>query len=259
MIAIFIILGYERTEIVSAIGLFGGAAFRLMPSINRIFNSIGNLKFSKQTVDSIFTTFQNEELNNQFNKLERVEFTKTIEVKSLTFKHQHSDKLIFDNNNIQINRGDVIGVIGASGSGKTTLIGILMGLLESKDVLFLVDGKRINPVNQSWQQRIAYVPQEVYLLDDTIKANITFGESHESVNQLRLNNAIASANLSKLIQASEESIDHKVAENGASLSGGQKQRIGIARALYANGKDILILDEATSALDTFSEREIIEI
>lgn len=258
LISAFIILGYDRTEIISAVGLFGGAAFRLMPSINRVFNSTGNLKFAKQTIDSIHTSLQSHNLFCKRNDLSKLEFNKSIQIRNLTYRHEGTDNNIFTDNHIEINKGEVLAIIGPSGSGKTTLIGIIMGLLESKNMLFLVDGNIVDPADSSWQQRIAYVPQEIYLLDDTIEANISFGESLELRNKARFDNAIASAELSQLLEDQTEIHRQSVGENGGALSGGQKQRIGIARALYADGKDILILDEATSALDMSTEQKIIE-
>jgi ABC-type multidrug transport system fused ATPase/permease subunit len=258
LISAFIVLGYDRTEIISVVGLFGGAAFRLMPSINRVFNSTGNLKFAKQTIDSIHTSLQSHNLFCKRIELSKLEFNKSIQIKNLTYRYEGTDNNIFMDNHIEINKGEVVAIMGTSGSGKTTLIGIIMGLLEPKNMLFLVDGNIVDPADSSWQQRIAYVPQEIYLLDDTIEANITFGESLESRNKARFNNAIASAELSQLLADQTDIHRQSVGENGGALSGGQKQRIGIARALYADGKDILILDEATSALDMSTEKKIIE-
>jgi ABC-type bacteriocin/lantibiotic exporter with double-glycine peptidase domain len=191
-------------------------------------------------------------------ELSKLEFNKSIQIKNLTYRYEGTDNNIFMDNHIEINKGEVVAIMGTSGSGKTTLIGIIMGLLEPKNMLFLVDGNIVDPADSSWQQRIAYVPQEIYLLDDTIEANITFGESLESRNKARFNNAIASAELSQLLADQTDIHRQSVGENGGALSGGQKQRIGIARALYADGKDILILDEATSALDMSTEKKIIE-
>jgi ABC-type bacteriocin/lantibiotic exporter with double-glycine peptidase domain len=199
----------------------------------------------------------------QFNKFtikrtihENIEFNNSITLSNLSFRYKDSNNYVFENINLNITIGQSIGIIGESGSGKSTLIDILLGLLTPISGKFFVDNTEINENNISgWQNIVAYVPQTIYLTDDTLRNNIAFGLSEDEIDDNLVMDAIINAQLNDLLTTLPEGIKTKLGERGVRLSGGQRQRIGIARALYRNTK-ILVFDEATSALDTNTENEV---
>ena len=154
-----------------------------------------------------------------------------------------------------INRGQSVAIAGSSGAGKTTLIDVILGLLLLTSGKMMVDGKNISGNLHSWQRKIGYVPQEIYLLDDTVRRNIAFGIEDKDIDEMRIKDAISMAQLEEVIAELPEGFDTVIGERGVRLSGGQRQRIGVSRALY-NNPEILILDEATSAIDNESEAKI---
>ena len=167
----------------------------------------------------------------------------------------YKNQIILNSINLEIKKGTTVGIIGASGSGKSTLVDLINGLLKPSRGKISVDGKNINEIIKPWQLSIGYVGQEIFLIDDTIKANIAFGMSSQEINIERVYKALEAAQLSVFINELELGIETKVGERGVQLSGGQKQRIGIARALYHN-PSVLIFDEATASLDDETERQV---
>jgi len=261
---ILIILIQERsaTELISILGLYAVASFRLLPSMNRILTNLQNLK-------SFFPVIRN--LKKEINKINLAKNTntdlssdhldlklsKSINIKNLSFAYENADKKILDNINLDINRGDKLGIKGATGAGKSTLTNILLGLLKPTNGSIEIDNKNIFQNLKKWRKLIGYVPQDVYLSDDTIKNNICFTNSNEFINDNRFKNTIKNSQLETFISSLKNKEETIIGENGIRLSGGQRQRIGIARALYRM-PEILILDEATSALDINTEDNLIE-
>ena len=182
---------------------------------------------------------------------------KNLHFKGIDFKYDVDQKLALSNLNIEIEAGSKVGIIGKSGSGKSTFIDISLGLLEPDKGEILVDGVNIQQNIIGWQSQIGYVPQDVYLLDDTIKNNIIFSSNEKKTDIQKLNKIITTCNLNELVKNSDKGLETLVGDRGARLSGGQKQRIGIARALYNNPK-VIIFDEATSSLDIENENKIID-
>ena len=166
-------------------------------------------------------------------------------------------KIAINNISMNIKKGSRVGIIGRSGSGKSTLVDIILGLLEPEKGEILVDGVHIKKNKRSWQSHLGYIPQDIYLLDDTIKNNITFGIDEKNINEELLQESIKIAQLEKFVESSKNKLDTAVGNRGIKISGGEKQRIGIARALY-NQPKILIFDEATSALDIDNENKILD-
>jgi len=241
------------------IALFGAAAFRLLPSINRLANNFQILRYASPVVSKIYEEFplKGEENHNQKNVSNFI-FNKEIKIENLSFKYPENNENILENITLEIKSGESIGIVGETGSGKSTLVDIICGLLRCNEGSFLIDGHKIKEENiKAWQQNIGYVPQNVYLLDDTIKENIIFGKKTNDRNINSLSESIKSAQLENLISNLPNGLETIVGERGARLSGGQIQRIGIARALDNNPK-LLIFDESTSALDTKTERELIK-
>lgn len=254
--------GADITYFVPILSVFAIAAFRLLPSFNRITEYLGTILYQKSAITSIYEDLKEiDELNAQKqekNKLEKaIRFQNKIEIKELTFSYPGAEKEVLKDLNLEIRKKSSVAFIGHSGAGKTTLADILMGLLKPAKGDVCVDGVSIFEGLDSWHQIIGYIPQTIYLMDDTIKNNIAFGIEEKEIDPARLKYAVEQAQLSQLIEELEFGLDTKIGEMGVRLSGGQRQRIGIARALYHN-PEILVLDEATSALDNETEKAVMD-
>ncbi len=255
---------YKNNDFIILLTLFAAAAFRLMPALTQSITSINSLRSSKIVVSEIYESMiylenyksQSYETNDHGNTNFKITPFSTINLENINFRYSMDSDYVLRNINLSINKGDCIGIVGTSGSGKTTLINLIMGLLEFDDGKITIDNT--NFVNLSpLQFSISYIPQNIYLLDDTIIRNITFENNENKIDFDRLQNAIESAQLSKFINSQPKNIHSIIGENGVKLSGGQRQRIAIARALYFE-REIIILDEATSSLDNLTEYEIVE-
>jgi ABC-type multidrug transport system fused ATPase/permease subunit len=234
----------------------------MIPSVNRILSSLQIIRSSMPSIDNLyleFTKIENtrNELNINKGNETAFNFENRVEIRNVNYNYLNVDKTTLKNINIIINKGDFIGIIGPSGSGKSTFIDIILGLLNPSSGEIFIDNFNIKTNIRYWQKLIGYVPQNIYLIDDTIKANIAFGLNDEDISDYLLNKCIKSAQLHEFIMSLENGINTIVGERGARLSGGQRQRIGIARALYHN-PEILILDEATSSLDNDTENRIMD-
>ena len=252
LILILISNGVNTSEIVTLLGVFVAAAFRMIPSINRIIAALQNLKYYTSSVEVI-----NEELFNiPLNKKDKpipFEFTKKTTIENLDFSYKK--KKILEGINLVIQKGETIGIIGESGSGKSTLVDLLNGLLKPTKGTIKVDDRNIEEFITSWQLSIGYVGQEIFLIDDTIRANIAFGIEEEKIDHNKINQVLKASQLSKFISELENGVETMVGDRGIQLSGGQRQRIGIARALYHN-PSVLIFDEATASLDDQTEKQV---
>ncbi len=254
--------GADITYFVPILSVFAIAAFRLLPSFNRITEYLGTILYQKSAITSIYEDLKEiDELNAQKrekNKEEKaIQFQNKIEIKDLTFSYPGAEKEVLKDLNLEIRKKSSVAFIGHSGAGKTTLADILMGLLKPAKGDVCIDGVSIFEGLNSWHQIIGYIPQTIYLMDDTIKNNIAFGIEEKEIDPARLKYAVEQAQLSQLIEELEFGLDTKIGEMGVRLSGGQRQRIGIARALYHN-PEILVLDEATSALDNETEKAVMD-
>jgi len=239
--------------------LIGAAAFRIMPSVNKISTKFQLIKYSYPVVDKILSLLKEDEIKGSY-KTEKnstvITFNNNLVINKLLFKYESKNKNIFKDTDISINKGDCVGFVGESGVGKSTLIDLICGLLKPSGGEILSDGVNLQENIKSWQKLIGYVPQSVYLIDDTIRENIIFGNKKDQFNEEKLEETIKSAQLTRLISSLEKGLETEVGERGIRLSGGQIQRIGIARALYHNPK-ILIFDESTSFLDEENEKNIL--
>ena len=246
-------------NLIPSLALFSAAAFRMLPSSNKILLSLQKIKYSKSAIELIY-----EEIKNDYNEklAEKTDLSfnfKKLSLKNLSFKYESANKFLFKDISLDISKGKIYGITGLTGSGKTTLADIIMCLNNKVDgKILLNDSLNLNEYKNSWQKLIGYVPQNIYLLDDTIKNNIAFGEFSNDIDEATLLKSIKLAKLEKLINNLEKGYDTNIGENGSKLSGGQIQRVGIARALYANPQ-VLILDEITSSLDVNTEEEIIDV
>lgn len=240
---------------VPTIGLFAAAAFRLIPSVNRIISSIQQIRYSEPYILNVCKEFELK-LNPPYNveKFNSFESQNSININNISFSYS-KDAIVLNNISLQIEKGQTIGIIGTSGSGKSTLIDLLLGLLTPSQGEITVDGVNIQSDLRSWQNNLGYVPQNIFLIDDTILSNIALGVAESDIDFDALNRAINDSDLAVFIDSLELGLNTEVGERGVRLSGGQRQRIGIARALYRNPQ-ILVLDEATSALDNDTERSV---
>ena len=267
-----IFLQQDMEEITGIMGVFAIAAMRLIPATSHVFTSLNQLRNSKHAVNMLYLDLQEIDKQKGINKLTRkfksqisssidlikahdraITFSNEIELDHITYRYENSPQLAIENISLRIQKGQSIALIGKSGSGKTTLVDIILGLLEPKGGDILVDGKSIYSNLRSWQDMVGYIPQSIFLIDDTVERNIAFGVPDQLIDPERMRKAIKAAQLEELVTQLPEGINTQVGERGIRLSGGQRQRIGIARALY-HEREILVLDEATSALDSETER-----
>jgi ABC-type multidrug transport system fused ATPase/permease subunit len=245
-------------KILPIVTVFVAAAFRLIPSLNKIMGTMQTFRYANPVIDLLYNEFKNNSKKSSSNICSsQLIFTTTIDINNISFTFPESTRFSLNNISIKINKGESIGLIGSSGSGKSTLVDIIMGILEPDKGSILIDTININKNIKEWQKKIGYVPQNIYLLDDTLKANIAFGVDLKYIDNDKVIRALKIAELDDWIESLPEHLDTFVGEKGVRLSGGQIQRIGIARALY-NDPDILILDEATSSLDTVTESRIMK-
>ncbi len=259
LILIFLKTNFSTYEIITSISIFTIAATRLAPAALKIFSSYQILKFKFPVVSLIYRELVEKEVkkdnskNKEIKKL--IKFNKEFEIKNLFFKH--GTKLVLRNINLLIKKRDVIGVYGETGSGKTTLINIICGLFDPYKGKVLVDKKKLNINGLSWHKKISYVPQEIYLTEDTLEKNVAFGFRQNQIDKKKVKKALEISHLKEFVKYLPKGQKTLIGEKGFNLSGGQRQRIGLARAIYLN-KEILILDEATNSLDKDIELKIIK-
>jgi ATP-binding cassette, subfamily B, bacterial PglK len=239
--------------LISTLALFAIASLRILPMVTTLINSLIRLRFNHSSVSILYNDIISKEFNTSKDNLFFDEF-KSLEVRGISFNYD--DKVILKNIDFEIKKGDAVGIIGKSGSGKTTLIDILLGLHSPSTGKILINKCDINRVLSAWRGQIAYLPQDVFLIDDTLESNIAFGVPKEDIDKKLVAESLNIASLNDVVGQLSEGVLSKVGERGIMLSGGQKQRVAIARAHY-HGRNILIMDESTSSLDNDTEKEII--
>lgn len=250
--------GRDMASIIPTLGLFAAAAFRLMPSVNRVLSAVQSLRYSLPVVNTLYkeiNLFTPESVSDKTGHHKT--FNNNLRLAELKYQYPGAALLALDGISINIQKGEMVGLIGASGSGKSTLIDVILGLLTPSAGLVEVDGQDIQLALRQWQDQIGYVPQSIYLTDDTLRRNIAFGLPNEQINEIAIMQAVHAAQLDEFVSSLPDGIETMVGERGIRLSGGQRQRIGIARALY-HEPDVLVLDEATSALDTATESGVMQ-
>lgn len=249
------IYDYEKEAIITSLAVFTAAAFRIMPSVNRIIANLQSLAHSLPVTERLYIEFFNETKNANHNKVLKNIFSQEINFKNVSFSYDGKNEVL-KHISFNIKKGSSIGIVGRSGSGKTTLIDLMLGLLDPVEGIIEIDQFNLKSYKKEWQSNIGYVPQNIYLSDDSLRRNIAFGINEKLIDDQKIKKALEAANLSKFIASLDEGIHTNVGERGVRISGGQLQRIGIARSLYHN-PDVLILDEATSSLDVETEKKII--
>jgi len=262
---LFVIINLSNEQILPIISLLAVCAIRLIPAFNLIVSSLSSRRFSMASFKLVSKEminvptgdkFRNKNLIGEKN-YKKYFFKDQIKFKNVFFSHENSNTKILQNISLEIRQGQKIGIIGKSGAGKSTLIDLILGLIKPSKGKILIDDSNLDCNLKGWQKQIGYVPQDIYLLDDTIRNNIAFGLNKNDINQEAILKSIKLSRLKDYVNSLEKKENTVVGNRGIKVSGGQKQRIGIARALYHNPK-ILILDEATSSLDTINERKIME-
>jgi ATP-binding cassette, subfamily B, bacterial PglK len=272
LIIFFISEGRSYENILPSVSLFAMAGYRLLPSANRILIAAQGFRFRYMSIDILYDELRLHDLNkkkvdNEFfepvdpsiEKPLKIKnpFSDKIEIIDLSYNYQNIKTNTLKNINLIIERGQSVGIFGASGSGKSTLVSLMLGLLEPTYGKIKIDGNNLNEIKSTWQKNIGYVPQSVYLTDDTISQNIAFGLSKNQINNEMVEKAIKASQLKKFVNSLDKGKETLVGENGVRLSGGQVQRIGIARALYHN-PSVVVFDEATSSLDYETEKELMK-
>lgn len=270
MLLIFVETGMDVASLVPQLSAFMVAAVRLLPSVNRITGYMNGIPFQEGGLDNVIHTLNTEDLSYkhsvELDKMDNEEkeqiiqnmsFKDRIQFKDISFSYDDNSSKIFDHANFEILKGQSIGLVGTSGAGKTTAVDIILGLLKPTSGQVLVDNVNIEENLPGWLFSLAYIPQSIFLMDDTIGANVAFGTESNERTEEQIWKALREAQMEDFVRSLPEGIDTIVGEQGIRLSGGQRQRIGIARALY-NEPDILFFDEATSALDNETEAAIME-
>ncbi|WP_215319374.1 ABC transporter ATP-binding protein [Polynucleobacter paneuropaeus] len=243
--------------ILPVVGLFAAASFRLMPSVSRVLGALHALNYSLPSINSVYAEATLPIPHAIVRQNNTHAFCEQLELVNVCFGYPGGTTSILSDISLRILPGQTIGFIGFSGAGKSTLVDLLLGLLTPTSGEISVDGKNINLNLRSWQDQVGYVPQSIYLIDDSLRRNIAFGLPNELIDDAAVYRAIKLAQLDGFVADLGEGIETRVGERGVRLSGGQRQRIGIARALY-HDPTVLVLDEATSALDNETEHGVME-
>ena len=254
LMSLLIINVNDTSKIFALLGVFGVSAIKILPHLNTILNSLNSFKFSKETVEFYNRNIKNQQVSIQSEKFKKIKFYNSIIFKDVFFKYPNKKEHVLQNVNFEIKKNDKILLNGPTGSGKSTLVDLILGLQKPDSGKILIDGNEINEISKGWLDVVGYVPQSVYLFNDTIKNNITL-EFDDRFDEKLFQKCIEIAELQKFISNLSDKENTVIGELGSNVSGGQKQRIGIARALYKNS-EVIIFDEATNALDVLTESKI---
>lgn len=254
--------GTEITSFLTTISAFAVAAFRLLPSFNRITGYVSVIIFNYPAFEAAYNDLKKiEEVSGTgydtlIDKENILSLNDCIHIKNLSYKYPSGEGFVLRNVNVEIPKNKSIALIGPSGAGKTTLADLILGALQPTEGYIYIDETNAFEHLAAWQKNVGYIPQSIYLMDDTIRNNIIYG-AEETADDERLMRAVEEAQLKEFIASLSDGLDTEIGERGVRLSGGQRQRIGIARALYSNPQ-VLVLDEATSALDNDTEKAVME-
>ena len=270
IVLIFINSKIETNDIIVILGLFALAAARILPSSNRIYDAYQRIKFGNAATQLISNELAKFEEKNKSKKQEKIsnlnleaapkvksDFNTNIKLENLSFSYPNNETKIFDRIDLEIKKGQAVGIKGPSGSGKSTLADILLGLLNPNEGKVLVDNKDVNKNLSSWKKKASYVPQSIFLTDDKLFRNIALGIEDNKIDKEKLEKALLAVELKEFVNSLPYGLETIVGERGSRLSGGQRQRIGLARGLY-NNPEFLVLDETTNSLDKETEKKIIE-
>ena len=267
VLAVMLYRGQDLKSIIPTVSAVVMAAVRLLPSVNRISGSLASIAYGEPMLDKLIENLKDisgkeddtalPDLEAGLAQAQSEKFCSKIIFHKISYHYPDSSKNILNDTCIEISRGESIGIAGSSGSGKTTTVDILLGLLQPQKGQVFMDGTDIRSNMRAWHDQIGYIPQTIFMLDDSIRMNVSFGSEDEMLSDQEIWRALKQASLEEFVKGLPHGLDTQIGEQGIRLSGGQRQRLGIARALYKN-PDILIFDEATSALDHETESAIME-
>lgn len=256
---IMIAMGVEMDSLIPSLSAFAMAAVKLLPSANRILGAVTQMTFYEPALDNMLESLDvlEETAVEKRDRTDELLLRKEIRLSGITYMYPGGEKKIFENADLAIPVGHSIGIVGTSGAGKTTAVDILLGLLKPQAGQILADGVDVSTNMQGWLAHIGYIPQMIFMLDDTIRENVVFGHETDGQTDAAVWAALEEAQLADFVRELPDGLDTAIGERGVRLSGGQRQRIGIARALFTN-PDVLVFDEATSALDNETEEAIMQ-
>lgn len=263
-LVVYINGGGDITAMVTTISAFAIAAVRVLPSVNRINTYITEIAYTQPSLDFVYDNLQEGMKTDAmlaerraYSQVEKLKLDHQIKLDHISFHYPDSDKNIFEDAHMIVPKGKSVGIIGTSGAGKSTIVDILLGLLHAQTGTITCDGVDIFKNYESWLAQIGYIPQSIYLIDESIRDNIAFGIDADKIDEKRIWEVLEEAQLKEFVEELPEGLNTTIGDRGVRLSGGQRQRIGIARALY-NDPEILVFDEATSALDNDTEAAVME-
>lgn len=265
IVAVFLARGNNITDMIAQAGMLAAVAIKLMPSANKLSTYINNIAYyepSLKAVEDIIIKSHEKDVNTDIlflknEEIKPLDFCKEVRLEHITYCYPNTEVNILEDASVTIPIGKSIGFIGPSGAGKSTTVDILLGLLYPKAGRVTVDGVDIRSNLPGWYARIGYVPQMIFMLDDTIRNNVAYGVEEEEIDENQVWYALKEAQMDEFVRNLPEGLDTSIGERGVRISGGQRQRLGIARALYTE-PEIMIFDEATSALDNDTEQAIME-
>ena len=256
--------GGNVASMVSTLAAFGVAAMRVLPSVNRINTYITEISYNQPSLDFVYQNLREGMKTDAmlaqrraYSQKEKLELKDKIELNHISFHYPDSDKNIFTDAHMEVPKGKSVGIMGTSGAGKSTIVDILLGLLHAQEGEITCDGVDIFTNYESWLAQIGYIPQSIYLIDESIRDNIAFGIDADKIDEKRIWEVLEEAQLKEFVEELPNGLDTTIGDRGVRLSGGQRQRIGIARALY-HDPEILVFDEATSALDNDTEAAVMD-
>lgn len=259
--------GTELTELLPQLTALAAAAMRLLPSVNRINNYQTSISYFEPFFMGVSDNLQEEihdgkmtydaEVYRKKQSIEKLPLKESIRLEDITYKYPNTEKLIFDHAGMEIPIGSSVGIVGVTGSGKTTIVDVLLGLLQMEGGKILADGVDVSGHYEAWLKNIGYIPQTIFMIDDSIRKNVAFGVPEEEIDEKKVWRALEEAALDDFVRSLPEGLETGIGERGIRISGGQRQRISIARALYED-PEVLVLDEATSALDNDTEAAIMD-
>ncbi len=259
ILLILIASGQNLVDIVPLLGLYAFAGFKLMPSLQSIFRAFAQAQFSVPSLAAIQQDMRGGPPPRSKTPAPSLAFERSLELDGIRFRYPSGDSDVLRGLNLEIGANTTVGFVGSTGSGKTTSVDLILGLLQPQEGVMRVDGVELRgPYLSAWQQKLGYVPQEIFISDDTVAHNIAFGVPFDAIDQTSVENAARLARIHEFVVSElSQGYETVLGERGVRLSGGQRQRIGIARALYRN-PEVLVLDEATSSLDGITEEAIMD-
>jgi len=250
--------GASTGTLLGTLGLFGVAAIRMLPMATLLASNLTSLRYNRDGISRLYADVQ--QLKESPEKSNHVAHTgdsfASLKLENVQYSYPQTKQAALQNLGLEIKAGESIGLVGPSGSGKTTLVDVLLGLLEPQSGTMEFNGQPLQEHLGEWRSQVAYLPQQVFLIDNSLRCNVALGEEESEIDEIRLKKALRQARLAELVEQLPEGVNTILGERGVRLSGGQRQRVALARAFY-HGRSVLVMDEATSALDNETEKEIV--